>query len=156
MSQPFILNGERLMGQSNHRMPVAGKGGRRKDCLPAKSSSVWWKKSEGGRLGLTKGDPCRQSKDFDNEQRKGNFSALTQMQASRSIQGFKKKKKGKKEPVIQKRNFVGRSLLQNQHFSSILTLARAHSKEPFCPNRKILQDMSQNFNINRTGREMFS
>ena len=27
MSQPFILNDERLMGQSNHRMPVAAKKG---------------------------------------------------------------------------------------------------------------------------------
>ena len=45
---------------------------------------------------------------------------------------------------------------QNRHFSSILTLARAHRKKPFCSNRKNLQGMSQNFSTNGTGREMFS
>ena len=45
-----MLNGERLMGQSNHRMPIAGIGGRRKDCWPAKSSPVWRKKVNEGDL----------------------------------------------------------------------------------------------------------
>ena len=66
MSQPFILNDERLMGQSNHRMPVAvekGVEGR------TAGSLIFLSLGEGAK-DLTKGDPCRQSKDFNNEQTK--------------------------------------------------------------------------------------
>ena len=77
MSQPFILNDERLMGQSNHRMPVAAEkeveGG---TASPLIFLSLGDKAKEEG-LDLTKRDPCRQSKDFNNV-KKGGVSALTQ------------------------------------------------------------------------------
>ena len=72
MSQPFILNNERLMRQSNHRIPVAAeKWVEGRTACPLIFLNLG-EESERGRLGLTKGDPCRQSKDFNNEQRKGN------------------------------------------------------------------------------------
>ena len=78
MSQPFILNDEGLMGQSNHRMPVAAeKWGRRKAASPLISLSLGDEAKEEG-SDLTKRDPYRQSKDFNNEQKKGDFSVLTQ------------------------------------------------------------------------------
>ena len=71
MSQPFILNDERLMGQSNHRMPVtAEKGVEGGTASPLIFLSLGDEaKAEGSEL--TKRDPCRQSKDFNNEQKKG-------------------------------------------------------------------------------------
>ena len=96
MSQPFILNDERLMGQSNHRMPVAvEKGVEGGTARPLIFLSQGEEAKEEG-LDLTKRDPCRQSKDFNNDQKtKREFSAFTQRSTSRSIQGFKKGKKKK-------------------------------------------------------------
>ena len=78
-SQPFILNDERLMGQSNHRMPVAAKKGvEGGTASPLIFLSLEEEAKEEG-LDLAKRDPCRQSKDFNNEQKKKDeFSALTQ------------------------------------------------------------------------------
>ena len=80
MSQPCILNDERLMGQSNHRIPVAAeKGVEGGTASPLISLSLGDEAKEEG-SDLTKRDPCQQSKDFNNEQKKvgGGFSALTQ------------------------------------------------------------------------------
>ena len=73
MSQPFILNDVRLMGQSNHRMPVAAEKG----VVGGTASLLIFlslgdeAKEEG--LDLTKRDPRRQSKDFNNEKKRGGF-----------------------------------------------------------------------------------
>ena len=73
MSQPFILNDERLMGQSNHRMPIAAEKGVEGGTA---SSLIFLSLGEEAKeegLDFTKGYPCRQSKDFNNEQKiKGN------------------------------------------------------------------------------------
>ena len=84
------MNDERLTGQSHHRMPVAAKKGvEGGTASPLIFLSLVEEAKEEG-LDLTKGYSCRQSKDFNNEQKKSEFSA------SRSIQGFKKKGGGKK------------------------------------------------------------
>ena len=58
------------MGQSNHRMPVAAeKGVEGGTASPLISQSLGEAAKEEG-LDLTKGYPCRQSKDFNNEQKK--------------------------------------------------------------------------------------
>ena len=88
MSQPFILNDERLMGQSNHRMPVAAeKGVEGWTATPMISLSLGEEAKEEG-LDLTKGYPCRQSKDFNNEQKKGN--SLCHVPFKVSKKGIKK------------------------------------------------------------------
>ena len=59
------------MGQSNDRMPVAAeKGVEGGTASPLIFLSLGEEAKEEG-LDLTKGDPCRQSKDFNNEQKKG-------------------------------------------------------------------------------------
>ena len=65
MSQPFILNDERLMGQLNHRMPVAAeKGVEGGATSPLIILSLGDEAKDKG-SDLTKTDPCRQSKDFN-------------------------------------------------------------------------------------------
>ena len=78
MNLPFILNDERLIGQSNHRMPVAAeKGVEGGTASPLIFLSPGDEAKEEG-SDLTKRDPCRQSKDFNNEKKRGDFYALTQ------------------------------------------------------------------------------
>ena len=99
MNQPFILNDERLMGQSNHRMPVAAEkvveGG---TASPLIFLSLGDKTKE-EISDLTKRDPCRQSKDFNNEQKKG--ISLLSPRGRRRVPFNVSKKGGKK-----KRNFI--------------------------------------------------
>ena len=93
MSQPFILNDERLIGQSNHRRPVAAEKG----VEVGTACSLFFlslgeeAKEEGS--DLKKRDPCRQSKDFNNEQKKAIF--LLSPGGRRRVL-FKVSKKGKK------------------------------------------------------------
>ena len=64
------FDNERLMGQSNHRMPVAAeKGVEGRTASPLISLNLRGEAKEEG-LDLTKGYPCRQSKDFNYEQKK--------------------------------------------------------------------------------------
>ena len=73
MSQPFILNDERLMGQSNHRMPVAAeKVVEEGTASPLIFLSLGDEAKEEG-SDLMKRDPCRQSKDFNNKKKSGGF-----------------------------------------------------------------------------------
>ena len=77
MSQLFILNDERLMGQSNHRMSVAAeKGVDEGTASPLIFLSLGDEAKEKG-SDLTKRDPCRQSKDFNNEKKRGGISLLS-------------------------------------------------------------------------------
>ena len=94
MSQPFILDDERLMGQSNHRMPVAvEKGVEGGTASPLIFLSLGDEAKEEG-SDLMKRDPCRQSKDLNNE-KKGGISLLSPR--GRRRVPFKVSKKGKKK-----------------------------------------------------------
>ena len=97
MSQPFILNDERLMGQSNHRMPVAAeKGVEGGTANPLIFLSLGDEAKDEG-SDLTKRDPCRQSKDFNfnNNKKRGGISLLSPR--GRRRVPFKVSKKGKKK-----------------------------------------------------------
>ena len=118
MSQPFILNGERLMSQSNHRMPVAGKGGQ-----PCRSQGT--KSGVGGRtvcppIFLSPGGRKRTRKIWKD----GRRSLPTK-------QGFRQRTKKR-----------GISLLSPRCRHRIPFKVSRKKREPFCPNRKILQGMS--------------
>ena len=95
MSQPFILNEERLMGQSNHRMLVAAEKGVEGGTASLLIFLSLGEEAKEEGLDLTKGDPCRQSKDFNNEQKKGGDSLLSP-RGMRCVP-FKVSKKGKKK-----------------------------------------------------------
>ena len=77
MSQPFILNDERLMGQSNHRMPVAAeKGVEGRTASPLIFLSRV--RSEGGRFGFDEERSLPTKQGFQQRKKRGDFSALTQ------------------------------------------------------------------------------
>ena len=101
MSQPFILNDERLMGKSNHRMPVAAEkwveGGTASPLIFLSLGDEAKEESSD----LTKRDPCRQSKDFNNEQKKG-ISLLSPI-GRRRVPFNVSKKGGKKEKKFYRR-----------------------------------------------------
>ena len=98
MSQPFILNDKRVMGQSNYRMPIsAEKGVEGGTASPLIFLSLGDEAKDEG-SDLTKRDPCRQSKDFNfnnNNKKKGGISLLSPR--SRRRVPFKVSKKGKKK-----------------------------------------------------------
>ena len=114
------------MGQSNDRMPVAAEKGVEGGTASQLIFLSLGEEAKEEGLDLMKGYPCRQSKDFNSEQKKREFSA------SRSIQGLKIKIKFRKretKKTINYQSFRKGTLLveasnQSQHFSSILTLVR--------------------------------
>ena len=150
VSQPFILNDERLIGQSNHRMPVAAE--KRVEGGTASPLIFLSLRDEGKveSLDLTKRDPCRQSKDFNNEKKNGAFLcshpkvgvAFHSRFQKREKRKFRRRKTKQNKTINYQSSQKGTPLAeapnQNQHFSSILTLAHAYSKKPFCHNKKIL------------------
>ena len=95
MSQPFILNDERFMGQPNHRMPVAAEKGVEGGTASPLIYLSLGDEAKGEGSDLTKRYPCRQSKDFNNEQKKGGISLLSPR--GRRHVPFKVSKKRKKK-----------------------------------------------------------
>ena len=93
MSQPFILNDERLMGQSNHRMPVAEEKGVEGGTANPLIFLCLGKEAKEEGLDLTKGNPCRQRISTTNK-KKGN--SLLSPRGRRRVP-FKVSKKGKKK-----------------------------------------------------------
>ena len=90
------------MGQSNHRMPVAAeKGVEGETASPLIFLSLGEEAKEEG-WDLTKGYPCRQSKDFNfNKEKNGGVISLLSPRGRRRVP-FKVSKKGEKK----KENFV--------------------------------------------------
>ena len=139
------------------------KVGRRKDCLPAdlpqsgerkRTRKTWI--DEGRSLLTTQGFRQRTRK---RECLCSHPEAGVALHSRFQKKNFVKEKQKTKQLITShpsKGILWAEAPYQNQHFSLILTLARARSKKPFCLYRKILQGISQNFNTNRTGREMFS
>ena len=153
MSQPFILNDERLMGQSNHTMPVAAEKGVEGGTASPLTFLGLGDEAKEESLDLTKRDACRQSKDFNNERKKRGFPwsppevgvafhSRFQKREKRKFRRRKTKKKKNPKRIDYQSSRKGTPLAevpyQNRHFSSILTLARARSKKPFYPKKKIL------------------
>ena len=100
MSQHFILNDERLMGQSNHRMPVAAeKGVEGGTASPLIFLSLGEEAKEEG-LDLMKRDPCRQSKDFNNEQKKVNSLRRVPFKVLKKRRKFRKRETKKQNKAI--------------------------------------------------------
>ena len=90
------MNDERLVGQSNHRMPVAAeKGVEGRTASPLIFLSLEDDAKEGG-SDLMKRNPCRQSKDFNNENKKKGWGSLLSPRGRRRVP-FKVSKKRKKK-----------------------------------------------------------
>ena len=136
MSQPFILNDERLMGQSNHRMSVAAeKGVEGRTASPLIFLSlgeeamtwIWWREilADKARISTT------------NKKKKGILSPRGRCRVPFKVQKRKKenfvKAKTKNKTINYQSSRKGtpwaETPYQNRHFSSILTLARSAQQE---------------------------